>query len=131
MTVTLRKWHRRIWPIIGLILLLGGVAAFKALPDKMVTNATKFVENTWEFKINTTKKVLEIEVTETLTSPALLLFLSENDSDDIANDQLLGRIDKIGAYQFPLDAKALNMSQPFIKGYNPISKEFIFKTKEN
>ena len=129
MTITLRKWHRNIWPIIGIVLIIGGITAFKSLPDDNGIGApVQLSENGFSAHLNEAKKVLEIDITKGQRVPSFLLYLSNNGEENINNDRLLGQVDKIGKFQFPLDSIAFSMPNKVIKAYNPIHQQLIFQT---
>ncbi|MEZ4959758.1 MAG: hypothetical protein R2830_08070 [Saprospiraceae bacterium] len=120
MTIVLRKWHRMLWPFLALLLICGTIAAVlvkPGLPDAESEGPSIAIE------LNNSE--LTVEMTSPIQSPALLLYLSDNQEENVEKDLLLG-LAKQGKNTFSI---APDAPQKILKGYDGIQQKLIFQQK--
>ncbi len=119
MTPTLRKYHRRIWLVLAVLLPLLFVAAVVAIPDKrpdivfdrQQAAALPHVLEEFEtenfivrIRSNPSKVALqlEIEIKQPLTTASALVYLVNNTKEKPTDGILLGNLGPYGTHRFYL-----------------------------
>ena len=133
MTPALRQWHRWIWPCLFLTLLALGAAAYQVLPEQaeavVLTNQVIHGNGVLVSRTpsaNTQSPVLEVKLTQPLQEPAVLLYASLTQGQPLTASKLLGRLESVGVYEFPIDPEMMTAEQLFLIAYDPVRKKTAF-----
>lgn len=116
----LRKRHLQIWSLLAVLLPLGIISAWLAIPgtayDKLmqptaghalpvIVKSYKKTDFTINIRTNMDHSSWQLEWTNNsaLTTPSALIYQKQNDvADSIKDSDLIGRIDARGTYYFSL-----------------------------
>jgi len=132
MTPALRKRHQRTWWFLGLaLLLIWGTSMVAINKNQAVQNQDTTLASTdlaIKLKNGTVPQTqtVSIQVPHPLANPQTLVYLTDNEGYSVEKCQLLGRIDGVGAFEFPLDSTLTAMSKKVIIGYDAIHQKKLF-----
>lgn len=132
MTPALRKRHQRTWWFLGFaLLLIWGASTAVINKNKGIKNQPSVIPSE-EIKVSikngpssNTQKI-SVQINRPLSSPQTMVYLTDNENNEIEKCQLLGRIDGTGIFDFPLDSVSIVMPQKIIKGYDAIHQKELF-----
>lgn len=132
MTPALRKRHQRTWWFLGLALLLIWGTSIIVINKNEVTlsqsSTSPSAKMTIELKkgrLPNTQRV-SLQIPQPFASPQTLVYLTDKKTNEVGKSQLLGRIDGVGTFEFPLDSMSTAMPQKIIKGYDAIHQKELF-----
>lgn len=128
MTPALRKRHQRTWWFLGLALLLIWGASMLAInknhiaKNQVLTASKESIS--MEIKKGTQSVIVQVK--KAFVSPQTLVYIADKAATTIQNSQLLGRIDGIGTFEFPIDSTTAMKPQLVLKGYDAIHQKELF-----
>lgn len=145
MTRALRKRHLLIWCFLAILLPLGFVSAYLAIPEKVIDNTETrkideplpkiFMSKDSEFlkinirkTINQKKQQLEIIIKKPLEAPCNLVYFSN--SEFIENGVLLGILSSKGVYRFDLTNQEPIKNKASVFIYDNIKKQISINISE-
>ena len=126
MTPVLRKRHQRIWWFLGLaLLLIWGTSMVVINKNQAAKNQDTIIQSAdlaIKLKNGTVPhtKTVSLQVPQPFASPQTLVYLTDNEGSSIEKCLLLGRIDGVGTFEFPLDSTLTTMPKKVIIGLSLI-----------
>lgn len=143
MIYALRKRHRKMWLLLGILLPIGFIAAVLAVPEMVVENdfdikqpvlysdiISSFEEEDYEVHLrkdaNLPGRQVEFVVKEAFKVPTVLVFFSHQETETIQNTGVLGKIGGPGSHRFNLGNIANQNPQIYLLLYDKF-KEQVFK----
>lgn len=144
MNLTLRKRHLKTWIVLSILLPIGFVAAYLAIPATAngtiipnEVNPTAFFQiiktadhPTLLFNLRSNsegERQAEIVLKQPLTTPSTLAYLSDGDIGSIQGKPLLGKLDNKTVYRFDLKDTNVPEDVRYLLLYDLVKKQ-IYET---
>lgn len=144
MIYKLRRRHRNMWMILAVLLPIGFVSAYLAIPEFIHENefeawksvAYSTIINSAEtdnLLVNLRKdenlpgQQIEVLIKQPLSSPGILVYLAEQPTENIRQANLLGSLEANGAQRFTLNDFLANFKAFHLLFYDNLKKELVEK----
>ena len=140
MILRLRKRHRSMWLIIGILLPVLYVLALMARPDVPVIEGAPISQPTtmvlkelanqpalqaWLTKDEQDHHYIEIELKKPTQHPLATFYIGQTETAQLETYRLLGAVAAQGRQRFMVDSLLISQPKQFLLQYDPVRKEKI------